>query len=347
MPIENDQQKVFNDAIKRVEHSEKELLQIYKSAKKEVDKKIAVFRQKMQKGILTKSQAMKQKQLLVLIKSITEDIKKLKDEQYGIIVRGYADNYTIGYDGFGWSIEKDINTRLLSSYSYTAGYRPVNLAYVKAAYREFVASYALGADIKTRGVQEVLYLQSELRKATAQAIVEGIGPRELAKRLQGIDAVWQKDFNRAIKTARTELLRGFSFGSEEAINVSKDAGIEGVSVWDATLDGKTRKTHRDKDQKQPGKDGLFRFPDGSAAVGPRMPGLSAKESIQCRCMKQFRPFGIKPNARGYRDEKGKWQIGKHRTYKEWASSLEGKRSIEAEQAYQKARAKRLRNARRK
>jgi hypothetical protein len=321
-----DQNLVFNKSIANVEQANKDLTPL-----------------EFGTGLRTKERLEK------LVVSLDDDIKDLKLQEAKIIVDGYVKNYENAYYGYGYSIEKDLNTIILTEtpYDYTIGMRQLNTAYVRAAYVDQVANYVYGLGIKSRTRQEIIRVQSSIRKSVSQALVEGISPRELASRLKNVDIVYEQNLNHAFTVARTELLRGHSHGSEDAIKVGQDAGVKGKFIWDATLDGFTRPDHRKMDTdsragKQPDAQGFFVFPDGSKAQGPRLEGLSAKMAINCRCNKQWLVFGLTPNKRGSRLSNGDWKVlNKDLSYEEWSKTLEGKRNIEKARIYRRNRAARL------
>jgi hypothetical protein len=344
------QKQVYNKSVDNVKKTNKELIELYKEAQKNIEKKIAVLKMQIEKGLFAEARTARLKRLQGFLDSIKEDIITLKTRERLLIAEGFVENYKNGYYGYAYDITKTINTEILNTvgFDYTLGYRKLNASYIeRVIFSNEVAQDVFGLGIKDRLEQDVLQLQSQIRKQVTQALVEGISPRQLANRLAGVDDVYQKNLNHAFTVARTEMLRGHNMGSQEAIDTAEDAGVQGNEIWDATLDGFTRPTHRkmDTDSRkglQPNKEGFFVFPDGSRGRYPLDPTLSAKESVNCRCAKLYLPFGVSPNRRGARLANGEWiLVNGDLSYEDWANTLEGKKSIEAADEYRRKRAKRL------
>jgi hypothetical protein len=342
------QNKVFNNSVRNVEQTNKELIAIYEKAKDETEKKLARLKIKAEKGLLAEFQEKRIERLNAFIKSISEDIKKLKMAEYQIIEQGVIENYVNSYYGYGYSIEYDVNKVLLKAqeYDYTLGYRKLNLAEVRKIYESEIASNVFGLGIAERQQLEILQLQANIRQSVTQALVEGISPQELARRLKNVDEVYNQNLNGALRVARTEMLSAHNLGADTAIQQAQDAGVTGKKIWNATLDGRTRPDHGRMDSKSrageaPDKDGFFVFSDSKG----RRPGdfsLSKKQRINCRCNLNFRVRGVTPNSRGFRGPNGKWAVRNDDiSYMEWAETLQGKQSIEAAQKDKRARAKRL------
>lgn len=344
------QKQLYNVSVENLEKTNKELIAIYEDAKKSIEKKIAVLKVQIEKGQFAKARTQRLKRLNKFIESLKDDLVTLKTQQQILITDGFIQNYSNAYYGYGFDITNTINTQILNkvNFDYTLGYRQLNISYIKnVIYSEEVASNVFGLGIKQRTQQEITQIQSAIKKQITQATVEGISPREVATRLKGVDKIFQQNLNHAFTVARTEMMRGHNLGAEEAIQIAEDAGVQGNSFWNATLDGFTRQTHRkmDSDSRkglQPNEEGFFVFPDGSSATSPLGIGLSVKETANCRCWKEYRPFGVSPNKRGARLANGDWVVlSEDLSYEDWAKTLEGKRSIKASDEYRRRRANRL------
>lgn len=321
MAISSDQRKAFNEALKLVELAGKDLKSFYASSLKEINKLIGDFKLKLDKGQLNSVEAMKYERLTKLYKSIDDELKILFKNQAAVIKAGYVQEYTEAYYKIGFAIERDVNLNLLSgqTYDYSLNFTQINPAYVKMTFETPVA----GITFLERNTQDKLKLQYKIQGIIENAIQDGLTTKQVADKLKEVDDVFSQSFNKAITTARTELLRGYSYGTEESINQSKYVGVDGQEIWDATLDSRTRPSHAAKDQTPPKEDGYWYFSDGSRGKGPRMPGLSAAQSVNCRCRKVYLPFDVTPNVRGGRLPNGDWstEFG-GMDWKEWASKQE-------------------------
>lgn len=89
---------------------------------------------------------------------------------------------------------------------------------------------------------------------------------------------------RANMIARTETLSAFSIGSNATMKRASDV-IPGMKkMWVTAMDERVREDHQAMEGKVVNADEDFKLPDGSAGYGPRSPGLSAAQSIACRCV---------------------------------------------------------------
>lgn len=137
-----------------------------------------------------------------------------------------------------------------------------------------------------------------------------------------------KDLGMSIRqakmVARTETGRAQSQSQVDAESKAKENGARIEGYWDATLDRRTRTSHRRMDGKKENSDGEFRI---GASVGPAprlLVGVnSAGENINCRCKKLFTVNGQKPSARRARNDDGSTSLIEYQTYDEWYQSKTG------------------------
>jgi len=118
----------------------------------------------------------------------------------------------------------------------------------------------------------------------------------------------------ALRIARTEAGRAQVMGSQRTFQRAEDLGIEGVQVWVATLDARTRDTHGKLDGKiYNAEKGGWRIPGTNTwTPGPHQSGI-AKEDINCRCAIDYRVNEDAPEVRRIRGEGTRPYI----TYAEW------------------------------
>lgn len=141
-------------------------------------------------------------------------------------------------------------------------------------------SYHGKYDLKAwQGVQDRNAARKAIKQAITRGVLTGEHPRKIAKRIKGLFTGNEplSPFKRAVRITRTETHRVMT---EAAQQTYKQAAAEGMDVknrWVATLDSRTRKSHRKLDGKTvaPGEafaPGIYKPGDGGAA-----------ESINCRC----------------------------------------------------------------
>jgi hypothetical protein len=340
--VETTQKRAYNNSLKYVEQTNKEIAQIYADAMENINKKILTLKAKAENGLLNEFEKLRLKRLNDFIQTISIDIRLIKESEAQMILQGFVDNYSNGYYGNAYAIEYGINVDVLKyePYGYSVYSRKLNTSYIAKTYNENVANKVFGMTLKQKTEADILGIQKKLRQAVTQAITEGISPKQLSKRFKDMGIIFDQSKNHAMTVARTELLRGYSYGNQESIDEAYDAGVDGVAVWDSTLDGKTRPAHQTADQ-QKAVNGYFTV-GGEKTRMPRGDGMSAKHSVNCRCVSVFTLTDLGPNSRGYRSAEGKWEkTNANLNYQEWAETLGGKKSIEQSQKDAKARDRRL------
>ena len=120
----------------------------------------------------------------------------------------------------------------------------------------------------------------ELKKAISQEISRGISTAmsyaDIARNLRGRGNM---TINQSMNIAQTEGHRIQSRSALDAGKKAKDSGADLVKVWDSTIDGDTRKHHRQLDGQVRELDEDFEV-DGLTADSP---GHFGKPSEDCRC----------------------------------------------------------------
>lgn len=123
---------------------------------------------------------------------------------------------------------------------------------------------------------------NKLKKTISQEISRGIASgmlySEITRNIQSHASIPMK---RAKTIVRTEMHRIQEASAEDARQKAKSKGADVVKQWDATLDGKTRPTHRRLDGQIREVDEPFEI-DGKEAMYPGGFGY-AEEDCNCRC----------------------------------------------------------------
>lgn len=295
----NLEKQTYNASLKEVEETNKKLLKIYKKANDNLMKLINSQIEKIISGRVKSLDKLAQTEILQA--QVANQIEKLNKRVDSVIRSGYLTNYDNVYYSTAYNLEFAATQR----FGYSLEFQVLNTELAAASLDELVG----GETFRGRMLKQRLKLQNLLRENIATATIEGISTKELAKRLQDMRKSLKLSLSNATRIARTELLRAHSISNDKAIEQSIASGLEGEKVWNATLDSRTRPDHVTMDQKKADKDGYFTLPNGDRAKGPRMPGLSASQAINCRCYAQFRPFGITPTGKSKKiDDKYKKRI---------------------------------------
>lgn len=141
---------------------------------------------------------------------------------------------------------------------------------------------AIQADTK---LSESLYTSmghdiTDLKKKITGEITRGLATGQMYSEITRNIASWARiPKNNAMRIARTEAHRIQTKASFDAQHKAKSKGADVVKQWDASLDGKTRDSHRKLD----GEIRELDEPFSNGLMYPGDPSGSAAEVINCRC----------------------------------------------------------------
>lgn len=126
--------------------------------------------------------------------------------------------------------------------------------------------------------ENVSELKKKIRQEISRGIASAMSYADIARNLSNVS---KTGLSNAFRIARTEGHRIQNQSAFDAMNKAKEKGAEVVKQWDATLDGRTRKTHRELDGKIVEVDEPFIF-NGHKAMYPGGFGVASLD-INCRC----------------------------------------------------------------
>lgn len=185
-----------------------------------------------------------------------------------------------------------------------------NVATIAATAR---TSYHGKYDLKAwQGVADRAQARKTIKLAITRGVLTGEHPSKIAHRIEGLFTGDEplSPYKRSVRIAQTEAHRVLAQAAEELMQDAVDAGAREFKRWDATLDSKTRESHRDLD-------GQLRKPGESFAPGIYKPGDGgAAESINCRCALVPVHDGFGPEFPIRRDNEARRSIP-YMTYREW------------------------------
>lgn len=164
---------------------------------------------------------------------------------------------------------------------------------------------------KLRERMDLLWNRQHINSAITQGILQGEPIPKIAKRLE---RVTNMNTAAAVRNARTMMTSAENKGRQDAYNRLKEKGIDLQEVWMATLDGRTRHSHR-------ALHGTYKDPkSGEYANGLRYPGdpMGEPEEIyNCRCCEIAEVEGVKVGAPNYSPDMDKM------TFDEWLKGGSG------------------------
>jgi SPP1 gp7 family putative phage head morphogenesis protein len=303
MTYSNAEAKLYNEILEELGGRQAVLRKLYMDAADSAATKIAVYRQDVESGKVISQFAIARQE--ALLAQINAEIEVLSGEVSKTISDGFSNNYTTTYYTHAYNLEAALNIESALNYDVALNITQLPANAAQAALNAEVAGHTF-AD---RMIQDKIVMQFQVRSAVSRAIIEGQTRKQLSDSLAALDNVYASNQAKAEMTARTELLRAYSYGQDDSRKQAEAAGVMFKYKWDAALDGKTRPDHAKMDgtfativDGEP----VFTLPDGSKAAGPRMEGLSAKESVNCRCRRLDLPFGIEPTAKSAKLPNGTW-----------------------------------------
>lgn len=131
----------------------------------------------------------------------------------------------------------------------------------------------VGDDLYAKGKR---WHSQKLTSAITQGVLQGESVPDVAKRLRQVTAM---DYTASERAARTALTCAENMGRQYTFEKAMQKGINGQKEWEATLDGRTRDSHREMDGVRVGI--MEKFPIDLAAPGD--PSGEPEEVYNCRC----------------------------------------------------------------
>lgn len=155
---------------------------------------------------------------------------------------------------------------------------PIILPFDQNAITKMISTTGDNIKLSKKLYSNLTALKNRVRKEVSMGIAAGEMYEQVASR---IDRAANIGFNNAYRIARTEGHRVSQASALDAMQGAKDTGANVVKQWDATLDGDTRKEHRELDGQIVEIDERFEV-KGRKAKHPG--GFGRPElDINCRC----------------------------------------------------------------
>lgn len=186
----------------------------------------------------------------------------------------------------------------------------VESGYSKLASSKAMARSRSGTVEKVRREIALSVIRGDSYDTLARRISDALGVRVAGRKAEYTD---RGAAARSLTVARTEGQRVLAEGQAEATRRAAELGCEIETVWDATLDGRTRPAHgaldgRPKDDPEKGWD----VPGIGWVSAPLHSGVASFD-INCRCRMRDRIKGYPPEERYVRGD----GIKPYQTYAEW------------------------------
>lgn len=263
---------------------EKEVEKVYKEAARDLQKKLDTYlrkfeikdkikRQQLEKGEITKAEYdyWRTGQILMgerwqeMRDTLAADLSN-SNQIAASIVNGYTPEvYALNHNYGTYEAE----TGAMVDTSYTLYDRDT----VERLIRD---NPQLLPEAKVNIPKDQRWNQQKITSAITQGILQGESIRDIAKRMQRVSGM---NRNQAITNARTITTSAENAGRINSYKRAESMGIKMKKVWLATLDGRTRDSHRNLDGEKVSVDESF----SNGCGYPGDPQGPAREVYNCRC----------------------------------------------------------------
>lgn len=264
----------------------KELEKQYAAALKDINEKVKLF----QVDIDLLDQALSEDGLDDAARARLQSVKRskvyqqryqqaLKGQVSSILGKMHSDNYA--------TIDKYLNgcyeTGFIGTLYDIAGQgipiiAPIDQA---AVIKAILTDSKVSNGLYNRLGVDVAKLKKTITQEISRGIASGLPYRDIARNIRNVSGA---PLSRAKTIARTEGHRIQQTSTRDAQYAAKKRGADVVRMWDATLDGRTRDSHRMVDGEIRELDEEF----SNGLMFPGDPSGSAAEVVNCRCTSDTR-----------------------------------------------------------
>lgn len=201
-----------------------------------------------------------------MVDTLAEDYRNA-DRIAASIVNGHVpDAYAINHDYATFQVERGSNLDT----SYTL--------YDRATVERLTRDQPdLLPAVKVDGKKDLAWNRKHIASAITQGVLQGESMDRVARRLR---SVADMDYRAAMRTARTTMTSAQNAGRVDAYRRAEGMGVHVRKQWLATLDRRTRHSHRRLDGEVVGMDESFS--NGLGYPGDPGPGIGS-EVYNCRC----------------------------------------------------------------
>lgn len=309
---------------KMIERLEDELRREYSRAARETQQKLndylKAFRQKdkerqaqVARGELSLDEYKRWRQGQILMgkrwramqRTLSEDMHNVNDIAMSIVRGHLPEVYALNYNWGTFEVE----TKTMIDTSYVLYDRQTverlfreNPELLPAAAPKSKTAQLLAANKDLRWNRQ--RIQSEL----LQGILQGEAISDIARRMQNVT---NSNYKAAVRNARTMYTGAQNAGRVDAYKRAEKMGIEGEMQWVATLDGRTRHSHRQLDGERIKIGGKF----SNGCRYPGDPQGEPSEVYNCRCTLIEQMIGLEHDL----SERSLVKLD-GKTYEEWKAS---------------------------
>lgn len=251
----------------------KEMQQRYSQFVKEFDKEYKINRAKYKRGEMSRKEWKAwAKENLLNKKFYTDMVSTLAEHAANVdaiaskiindnLAKVYAENYNWGY----YEVEK------------LAGINRSFTLYDKNTVERLLGENPQLLPNQFNFGKDLIWNQSKFNSAITQGILQGDSVERTAQRL--VNALGM-DYSAAVRNARTAFTAAENGGRQKSYEYARDTGIKIKKMWVATLDSRTRDSHREADGEVIEIDGIY---ESTKLRYPGDPLGDDEEVYNCRC----------------------------------------------------------------
>lgn len=252
----------------------KELQQVFKKARQDVQEKIAELNSRTDMQNL-QSIIYQKKYQQAILGQINEALADLKSGQYKTVEEYLTDSYDNGYIGMMYSLQSQ-------GIPMTIPINDRNVVKALTTDSKLSSKYYKANPLKGRLEENVTLLKTRVRSNLSRGIIAGKSWLDVAVDVaSGMNNPFDVALKDAMRIVRTEGHRVHQQGFLDAGDKAKEKGADILKQWDATLDGRTRPAHSEADGQIVEWDDFF-IVGGEQMKAPSVGG-SAKNVVNCRC----------------------------------------------------------------
>jgi uncharacterized protein with gpF-like domain len=240
-------------------------------------------------GILSKVEMTKYNKYQTMEKQILDKLDPAIKKNIESIKHLLPEQFQESFYHYAWAIDNATGLRL-----------SWGLINTKALLMPFDITNPKNIELQNALKNYSLDAKKAIRKALLNNLTQG---KSLAQMAKDIKLTVKRIESSAMTIARTEAMRALNSGTNYAYMQASEMGVEGVDVWSATKDARTREDHANADGQVRGEivEGGFDL-GGEFALYPLDPNLSAGNSINCRCTLRKEIDGYSPQLMRTREE---------------------------------------------
>ena len=285
-------------ANRTIAQCEKEIVSSYKTALDAIRvKMVRLYEKYSTDGKLTYAEMTKYNRLATMEAEIIETLKGTTKEVTKNIDRLIAENYEQSFFRTAWAVDQSTGIGLK--------WGLINKETIKAAVKNDLYHLA------KKGLAETSLVA--VNRTVVQGLIQG---QSMPKMGRAIAKALDRSLSDGLRIARTEGLRAVSLGELSAIDRAKDRGVQVKTRWVASLDDKTRDSHRALDGTyKDDENGGWYVPGLGYVAGPRLSG-SPGFDINCRCDVAPEIEGLEPTLR--RTKEG---VVPYTNYEDWHKNM--------------------------